>query len=457
MSAPGVRPQHDHPADPAGTDSTGSTARGSFGRTAPGSDGGPAGGARPRRGVPGRAQAMPERGSVTTLELFFDLVFVFALTQITATMADALSPQGLLRGVLVIALLWWCWTGYAWLANLVRADEGVARVGMFAAMAAMFVLALCIPEAFDDAAGGLSGPVVVALCYFAIRALHLLLFWAWSGDDPELRGQLKRFAPSMVAGTALLLAAAATSGATQLGLWVAALVADYLGTYLGGAAGWRVRSAAHFAERHGLIVIVALGESIVAIGVGVAQLPISTPIIAASTLGLALAGALWWAYFDVSALVAEHALAAAGGPRRAGLARDAYSFLHLPMVAGIVLLALGLKKVLEYVGDTEHHTLSDPLGGIALLALVGGVVLYLLAHVGFGLRTGGGLAVPRLLVALALLPLAWLGAALPALATLALLTAVVVALVTFESLHDAADRDRARHGHHPAGDAHPGT
>jgi low temperature requirement protein LtrA len=388
---------------------------------------------------------MPEGGSVTTLELFLDLVFVFALTQVTATMADDLTARGLLRGVLVIALLWWSWTAYAWLANLVRADEGIARVGIFAAMAAMFVLALCIPEAFDDAPGGLSGPVVVAVCYFAFRALHLLLFFVWSAGDAGLRAQLLRFAPAMLAGTAVLLAAAATDGAAQTWLWVAALVADYAGTYFGGARGWRLRSPGHFAERHGLIVIVALGESIVAIGVGVAQLPISWPIVVASVLGLALAGSLWWIYFDVSALAAEHALADADDQQRTLLARDAYSFLHLPLVAGIVLIALGLKKVLQYVGDTDHHSLSDPLKGYALAALVGGVVLYLLAHFAFQRRTTGRLNPARLIVALLLVPLAWLGGALPALATLGVLTAVVAALVAFESLRDAGTRDRAHH------------
>ncbi|MGW4945316.1 low temperature requirement protein A [Actinoplanes sp. NPDC004185] len=389
--------------------------------------------ARPRRVIRLEAETMPETGSVTPLELFFDLVFVFALTQVTATMAVQLSGVGLLRGLLVVALLWWSWTGYAWLANLVRADRGIARIGMFAAMAAMFVLALTIPEAFDDAPGGLSGPVVVAVCYFVFRALHLLLFYVLSRGDAGLRRQLMRFTPAMLGGTALLLAAAATDGTARVWLWVAALTVDYAGTYFGGARGWRVRSAGHFAERHGLIVIIALGESIVAIGVGVARLPISGPIVVASTLGLALAGALWWAYFDISSAAGEHALGTAAEDRRAGLARDAYSFLHLPLVAGIVLLALGLKKALEYVGDEEAHSLSDPLKGVALAALVGGVVLHLLAQAAFRWRTTGkldpGLPTAAVLVA----PLAWLGAGLPALATLAAVTVITVAVVAVQT------------------------
>ena len=403
--------------------------------------------ARPGRVAAVLPRPVSEADVVTTLELFFDLVFVFALTQVTATMAGDLTAGGLIRGLLVIALLWWSWTGYAWLGNRVRADEGIARVVVFAAMATMFVLALSIPEAFDDAPGGLSGPVVVAVCYFLFRALHLTLFYVSSAGDAGLRAQLLRFTPAMLAGSALLLAAAVTDGPAQTWLWVAALAADYLGTYLGGARGWRVASPRHFAERHGLIVIVALGESIVAIGVGVAELPVSWPIVVASALGLGLAGSLWWAYFDVSALLGEHALTAAAGERRAGLARDAYSFVHLPLMAGIVLLALGLKKVLQYVGDVQHHTLSDPLKGVALAALVGGVVLYLLAHVAFQWRTTGRLHPARLVVALLLLPLALLGKSLPALATLAVLTAVVVALIAFESVRYAADRRHARGAH----------
>jgi low temperature requirement protein LtrA len=395
----------------------------------------------------GRVRAEPKREdrAVTTLELFLDLVFVFALTQVTAFMADHLTATGLVQGLLVIALLWWSWTGYAWLGNLVEADEGVARIGMFAAMAAMFVLALCIPEAFDDLPGGLDGPVVVAVCYLVFRMLHLGLFYLLSGDDSGLRGQLLRFTPAVLAGTALLLVAAGTDGAAQTWLWAAALAADYGGTWLGGARGWRIRSARHFAERHGLIVIIALGESIVAIGVGVALLPISWPIVVASVLGLTLSGALWWAYFDMTALRAERAFAATPDDDRARFGRDAYTFVHLPLVAGVVLLALGLKKVLEYVGDTEAHGLADPLKGVALIALVGGVGLYLLASVAFAASAGAAVERVRLVVALLLLPLAWAGSALPALAMLGVLTGVMVALVAYESLRDAEARHRLRH------------
>ncbi|HEX6486405.1 MAG TPA: low temperature requirement protein A [Nocardioidaceae bacterium] len=386
--------------------------------------------------------------TVTPLELFFDLVFVFALTQVTAMMADDLSGEGVLRGMLILALLWWSWTGYAWLSNVVRADEGAVRLVLITAMAAMFVFALTIPEAFDDLPGGLHGPVVLAVCYFVFRLMHLVMFWVIARDDPGLRAQLLRFTPSMVGGTAMLLVASTLDGTAQTLAWAAALLADYLGTLLGGSDGWRLRSPSHFAERHGLILIVALGESIVAIGVGVAQLPISAPIMVASVLGLTLASALWWTYFDMSALKGERALAEEPEATRAALARDAYSYFHMPLVAGVVLTALGLKKVLEYVGDFSDHELSDPLKGVALYALFGGVVIYLLGHVGFKWRTGHEIGLSRLVPALVLTALVPVAALVPALAALALLTTVMVATVSFETWRYAEHRRRLRGGAH---------
>ncbi len=392
--------------------------------------------------------AVTEHASVTSLELFFDLVFVFALTQVTALMADDLTVRGMVRATLVVAVLWWAWVGWAWLGNLVRADEGAARILVFVAMIAMFLAALTIPEAFDDLPGGLSGPVVFAVCYFVVRLAHFSLFWYSSRGDRGLRRQLLKFAPSVVIGTGLLLIASQLTGTAQTLMWLAALVGDYLGTMLGGAQGWRVRSASHFAERHGLIIIVALGESIVSIGVGVTALPISWPIIAGSVLGLIVSATLWWAYFDVVALVAERVLSRARGVERARLARDSFSFLHLPMVLGIIFLSLGLKKVLSYVGGDEGHSLSDPLYGIPLVCLYGGVALYLLSHVAFRWRNVHTFNVHRTVVALLLLALIPLLTSVPALASLALLTAVLVALIAYEAVRFAQARDEVRHADH---------
>jgi low temperature requirement protein LtrA len=395
-----------------------------------------------------RFEALHPESAATTLELFFDLVFVFALTQITAFMARDITGERMFQGLLLLGLLWWSWTGYAWLGNVVKADEGITRISMLVAMAAMFIIALAIPEAFNDSPGGISSPYAIAVCYFVLRAIHIGTFWALAGGDTGLRNQLARFGLSMGVATGLLVAAAAASGNTRTWLWVAVLVADYVGTFIGGASGWRLPAARHFAERHGLIVIVALGESIVAIGVGISDRPFSGAIVSASLLGLALTGALWWLYFDTSALLTERALAEADPVTRARMGRDAFSLLHLPIVAGIALLALGMKKVLEYVSDTEHHDLSDPLKGAGLAALVLGVVVYLLGQAAFYYRCTHRVKVFRIGAAVLLIPLVVGGRALPAMATLGVLAGVVVLTVAWETHVFAADRHELRHSAH---------
>jgi len=385
-----------------------------------------------------------EQASVTPLELFFDLVFVFALTQVTAFMADELSWHGILRGALVMMLLWWAWTGYAWLASVASAEERPIKLVLLTGMAAMFVLALCIPEAFDDLPGGLTGPVVLAICYLLFRVMHFVMFLIIAREDAGLRSQLLRFAPSVFISSMVLLVASQFEGWLQTGLWMLALVADYLGTALAGFSGWRLPAPGHFSERHGLIIIVALGESFVAIGVGVAQEPISWVIVIASVLGLILASALWWAYFDVSALLGEHALATEPVETRARLARNAYSFAHLPLVLGIVLVAFGLKEVLLYVSDSSEHSLTDPLPAVALVALVGGVVLYLLGHVVFKWLTVHTVSVVRLAAAGALLLTIPLIAGQPALVQLGVVALLVACAVLVESVLFAESRRKIR-------------
>ncbi|MFE3100476.1 low temperature requirement protein A [Nocardia tengchongensis] len=393
-----------------------------------------------------RMTPVAEDASVTQLELFFDLVIVFAFTMVTDFAAHDATGVNLLRALLILAMLWWAWIGYSWLGNVIKADEGIARVAMFAAMGAVFIIALTIPEAFHDLPGGWYGPLVFVIAYLIVRLTHLAVFWMASAHDAQLRRQVIRWAAgSLSVASVLLVAGATTTGAAQLGLWLAALVWDMGWTFFAGNE-WRLYSPSHFAERYGLIVIIALGESIVSIGVGVAGLPISWSITVGSMLGLGVAGLLWWAYFDVAALVVERAMHHAGGERRIQIARNCYTFWHFPMIAGIVSMALGLKKVLNYVGGAQGHSLSDQLHGIPLFALYGGVVAYLVALVGFRHYATGKVLVPRLVTAVVLLALIPLASALPALAALGILCAVLLALIVFEVVRYAQPRDLIRHG-----------
>jgi low temperature requirement protein LtrA len=386
-----------------------------------------------------------ESHRVTTLELFFDLVFVFALTQVTALMAADPTAVGLGRGLLLLGLLWFGWSSYAWLGNQAQADEGLLRLAMIAVMGALFVVALAIPESFDDLPGGLFAPFVLAACYATVRATHLLVYLVAAGDDRGLRRQLLVTAVPTAVACLLLVAGGAAGPPWQSVLWALALVVDYGGVWLGGTAGWRLNSAAHFAERHGLIIIVALGESIVAVGAGVVHEPITWAVIVAAMLALGVSVALWWVYFDVVALVAERVLARLEGEPRSRLARDSYTYLHFPMLAGIVYLALGTKKVMSYVADTEHHDLSESLPWVPALALYGGAVLYLVALSALRRRNVGGWNIQRLVVSAALLLLLPVAAAVPALAALAVLAGLLIGLIAFEALHLAAARDAVRH------------
>jgi low temperature requirement protein LtrA len=225
----------------------------------------------------------------------------------------------------------------------------------------------------------------------------------------------------------------------QLAFWGAALAIDYLGVLLGHMRGWRV-SPEHFVERFGLIVIIALGESIVAIGVGAAGLPLDAGVIAAALLGITVAACLWWSYFDWSVFIGQATLAEATGVRRATLARDLYSYLHLPMVGGIVLFAFGLKTTLTDVAGS--------LGSLPALGLFGGIALYLLAHVVFRLRIGGGLGRGRPVATVVLLGLFPVAREVPALTAIGLVAAVCVSLIVYEVLRHRESRAwiRSRRG-----------
>ncbi|MEU0397383.1 low temperature requirement protein A [Streptomyces sp. NPDC006208] len=377
-----------------------------------------------------RMIATDDSHRVTPAELFFDLVFVYAITQVTALMAAGPSILRLVGGMVVLALLWWCWCCFAWLGNVVRADTGSLFGVLVAVMAVVLIVSLTVPEVFVDAEGGLPAPLLFVLCYGAVRMLHLVTYWLASPGDRVLHATLRRTALLSVAPPfVLLLVGSAFTGLTQVLIWLGAVAIDYGGIYITGSSGWRVVSPGHFAERHGLIVIIALGESIVAIGVGVSGLPVDVFVIIAAAAGLLVVAGLWRLYFRQVSEAAEHRLFALTGDDRTRLARDVYTFLHLPLVAGVVLCALGMKKVLTQVADSGHHSLSEPLHGVVAWALTGGVGIFLLGSAAIMLRTTG--RVPTVLTAGGLVCLA-AGAVvvlMPALVALVLLGAAVATML----------------------------
>ena len=355
---------------------------------------------------------------VTPLELFFDLVFVLAITQCTSLMAHHPTWSGLAQGLLVLGMLWWSWTGYAWLTSVLDPEEGAVRLVMFGAMAALLLVSICVPEAFGDLA------LAFALIYGAVRAAHIALFMLASPDDDGLRHSVLGLAASSAIAVALLALASLFDGLAQGALWVLALGLDMGGPYVFGSEGWKLVPG-HFAERHGLIVIIALGESIVAIGLG-AEHALDLGIAAAAVLGVGLTAAMWWIYFDIVAIVSARRLAETeAGRTQNELARDSYSYVHLVMVAGIVLVALGMKKTIGHF--------DDELETVPAFALLGGLAVYLLGLVGFRWRHIRSLNRQRLGLAVALLVLVPVATEVPALLALAVVNALVWAMIAYET------------------------
>ena len=369
------------------------------------------------------------------LELFFDLVFVVGFTQCTALMSTELSWRGLARGLAVLAVLWWAWTGYAWLTSVVDPEEGSVRIAMFVAMASLGIVALCVPEAFDDRA------LAFALAYGVVRGGHVALFALASRDDPALRRSVSALAVSATIAVSLLIVASFFDATVTAALWGLSIVFDWAGPALFRAEGWMdgwKLVPAHFAERHNLVIIIALGESIVVLG-HAAEGELTAGVYVAAVLGIGLASAVWWIYFDVVALVTERRLAlATAGRQRNVLARDSYSYLHYPMVAGIILAAFGLEATLAHVGD--------PLEAVPAFGLLGGIAIYLLAHVALRLRNAHTLNRQRLVLALVLIALWPLAREITALATLAVVNVLTWAMIAYEMGTYDERRYRLRHG-----------
>jgi low temperature requirement protein LtrA len=381
--------------------------------------------------LPRLSAELRQRESVKPLELFFDLVFVLGFTQCTALMVADPHWEGIARGLLVLAMLWWAWSAYAWLTSVVDPEEGPVRVAMFGVMAGLLVVALCVPEAFGDRA------LPFAIAYGVIRAGHIVLFLLASRDDPALRRSVLSLSITSAICIGLLVVAASLDGYAQGMMWVLAILLDWGGPALFGMTGWRLVPA-HFAERFNLVIILALGESIVVLGVAV-HVDLTAGVYVAAVLGVALASAIWWTYFDVVALVTERRLVrATPGRERNLLARDSYSYLHFPMVAGIVLVAFGLEQTLAHV-DEHLHT-------VPAFALYGGIALYLLAHVALRLRNAHTVNWQRLVLAIVLLAIWPAAVEVDALVALAAVNLLFWAMIAYEfSTYDQRRYD-LRHG-----------
>src|SRR5712691_6792179 len=267
------------------------------------------------------SEQLVERGQrVTPVELFFDLVFVFAFTQVTTVLSDDPTWGGLGHGLLILAALWWAWAAYAWLTNTVDPGGGAVWGPMMVVMAAMFVAALAVPDAF-----GRHG-VVFGVAFLIVNVMHLMLYALAARGDRDLLAAILRNAPSALTGATLIIAAGFVHGGLRPTLWLAALAVGFFGPLLAGVSGWRVQPA-HFVERHGLIVIIAIGESLVAIGLGARGTGLGTGAIVGAVLGLVVVNSFWLAYFDYFPIRAQQLLADRSGAQRTALARDVYTYL----------------------------------------------------------------------------------------------------------------------------------
>ncbi|MFC7385828.1 low temperature requirement protein A [Sphaerisporangium rhizosphaerae] len=367
---------------------------------------------------------------VSTLELFFDLVFVFTVTQLTTLLVDGFAPQapaqtahggpveGAVRVLLVFGVIWWMYSGYAWLTNTVPPARPARRVLILLGMAGFLIMALAIPRAFDG------GGWAFALGYLIIVLVHAGLYL-------QATASFVRVIPFNLAATALLFAAGLAEGVLVYLLWAAAMVLLWGSPYFIGQKGFPLHPA-HIVERHGLLVIVALGESVVAIGIG-AHGEVSPALLAAAALGLALAACLWWSYFGgEDDAAAEHALVQAEPVRRTRLILGAYFYAHIPMLLGIVGVAAGVKNA---IGHPLDHLHAGPA-----IALAAGVTLYL-----------AGDTMYRRVLALPARPLRTVAAAVAPLtiplglwSSIAQLTALVVMLsCALAAEHTAASREAA--------------
>jgi low temperature requirement protein LtrA len=353
---------------------------------------------------------------VSTLELFFDLVFAFTLTQLTVLLADHLSLAGVAQVLLIFGVLWWMYGGYAWLTNTRTPDRAPERLLLLVGMAGFLVVGLAIPRGFGPE-GGESG-AALGLGYLIVVLVHTSLYY-------RLNRNIMRIAPFNVTSALLVILAGAADGLAVYALWAAALAIQVLSPLVASPGGRFEIRPAHFVERHGALVIVALGESVAAIGISASDQGVTGSLLAASVLGLALTAGLWWAYFGTGDDDrAERVFTAADPGRRPGLALSAYFFAHIPMLLGVVAMAAGVKLTIGH--PTEPHPVGEAL------ALSAGVALFLAGDAWFRAALRIGTPWPRLVTAVFALAATALGVAVAMEAQLAVLVGALVVMLAAE-------------------------
>jgi low temperature requirement protein LtrA len=369
------------------------------------------------------------------IELFFDLVFVFAFTQVTTLALEDTSAEGFARAALVLAIVWWAWAAYAWLTDAIDVENVPTRLFIFAAMLASFFLAISLPDAYADEGAWF------AIAYFVVRVLQIALYVWGVRHDAAQRTGVVRLAPWFLVAPSVALAGGFVDDPWRPTLWAASLAIDVLGTLRTRPGTFRI-VVSHFAERHALIVIIALGESIVAIGLAAAELERDAVFALAVAVSFAAAAAVWWAYFDFTQIAVERALRRAGEEARAGLARDVYTFLHYPIVLGIVFLAVAAKKTL----GAPDEPLSD--AGRAALAL--GFAVFLLGFVLIRLRVIRLVAWERMGAALVVVAAVVVLDDVDALVLLAVSVLALVVALAVETLRHRGLREAVR----PSAESH---
>ena len=375
--------------------------------------------------------AEEEERKTSYLELFFDLGFVFAITQVTSLILEDTSAAGFARSALVLGLVWWAWSAYAWMTNAIDIENVVTKLIVLSAMVAAFFMALAVPDAYQDEG------VWFAVAYFTVRVLNTALFsWGVRHDPGQLKATFK-LAPWFLTAAFVALVGGFAEGDNRAYVWLASLTIDVVGTLTVARASWRV-SPSHFAERFALIVIIALGESIVAIGLATSNLERGLTFAFSVVVAFAGVAALWWAYFDFTAIAAERALRRASPEARGALARDVFTFFHYPIVLGIIFYAVAAKKTLAHP--------SDPLSDAGRWALGLGIAVFLSGFVLARFRVIRRIAWERVAAGTAALIAAVALDGTDAFVTLSIVLGILVASVAIETVRLREIRAEVRAG-----------